>query len=673
MKILKYILSLTLVFGISCAKDDNDLSFLDRVAAPTNVSAQFLITQDNTGLVTITPNSDGGVSYNMTLGDPNVEAMNLDQGKNVQHTYDEGTYTVTTEAIGITGLKTLVSQELVVSFRAPENLVITTEIDSSNPFKVNVSATADYAASFLVYFDTTNTDETPTPLMLDSTVSFEYPLVGDYTIKVVALSGGTEVTEATEVVTISTPTQLPIDFEVFDSTVFIGFGGASAAVVDNPDSNGNVSSKVAKVIKGTPEPWAGNVITTSAPIDFSTKKIIKLDVWSPRPGGKLTFKLENLDDSDNYIEKEVTLVGNSAWEEVSIDFSDIDVSQSYQKLVWFFDFGTVGDGSADWTFYVDNIKQAFPSTGGFEKQIIENFEGTAPTLLPFGNAAAEVVTLNDLPSGLGVVTANVGQFLKPTGAEVWAGVTQELTTPLDLDTYNNIRVKTWSPKTEAVVKVKLENADASIVFEVDNTTTILNAWEELTYDFSAAPAAEYVKVVIFFDFGVGGDDSVYYYDDIQLINNGTSPLVFEDFEAEPALLPFGNATSEVITLDDLPSGLGNVSVKVAQFTKPTGAEVWAGVTRELATPLDLDAYGNISVQTWSPKIGAVVKVKLENADASIVFEVDKTTTTLNAWEELVYDFSAAPAADYVKVVIFFDFGVGGDNSVYYFDDYTLTD
>jgi len=39
----------------------------------------------------------------------------------------------------------------------------------------------------------------------------------------------------------------------------------------------------------------------------------------------------------------------------------------------------------------------------------------------------------------------------------------------------------------------------------------------------------------------------------------------------------------------------------------------------------------------------------------------------------VYDFSAAPAADYVKVVVFFDFGVGGDDSVYYFDDFTLTD
>ena len=88
---------------------------------------------------------------------------------------------------------------------------------------------------------------------------------------------------------------------------------------------------------------------------ISKKKLIKLDVWSPRPGGKLTFKIENGTDNKIFIEKEVTLKGNSAWEEVTIDFSDIDVSKTYQKLVWFFDIGTVGDGSSDWTFYVDNI------------------------------------------------------------------------------------------------------------------------------------------------------------------------------------------------------------------------------------------------------------------------------------------------------------------------------
>ena len=671
MKTLKYILSLTLIFFISCS-DDNDLGFVDNLTAPENVSAQFLITQDNTGLVTITPNSEGGVSYNVTLGDNTGDIVSIKQGENIQHTYAEGTYSIGIEAVGITGLSTVVSQDLVVSFRAPENLEITAQIDASNPFVINVSATADFASSFLVYYDVSNVNEEGTPLSLDGTVSFEYPSVGDYTIKVVALSGGSESSELTKVITITSPVELPIDFEIFDASVFQGFGGASNAVIDNPDTNGNTSAKVGQIIKNAPEVWAGNVITLSAPIDFSTKKVIKMNVWSPRPGGKILLKIENLEDGGIFFETEATTVGNSAWEEVSFNLSSIDTANSYQKIVLFFDFGTVGDGSSDWTFYVDDIKQAVPSTGSFAKLMVEDFEAT-PTLLPFGNSAAEVITLDDLPSGLGNVTAKVAQFSKPTGAEVWAGVTRELATTLDLGTYSNISVKTWSPKTGAVIKVKIENADASITHEVDMNTTVSNAWEELVYDFSGAPAADYVKVVVFFDFGVGGDDSVYYYDDIQLLNNGTPPSVFENFEDTPSLLPFGNAAAEVITLNDLPSGLGIVTAKVAQFSKPTGAEVWAGVTRELATPLDLDTYSSISLKTWSPKTGAVVKVKIENADASITHEVDMNTTVSSAWEELVYDFSAAPAADYVKVVVFFDFGVGGDDSVYYFDDFTLTD
>ena len=69
-----------------------------------------------------------------------------------------------------------------------------------------------------------------------------------------------------------------------------------------------------------------------------------------------------------------------------------------------------------------------------------------------------------------------------------------------------------------MVKVKLENADASIVYEVDVNTTVANSWEDLTYDFSTAPAADYVKVVVFFDFGNSGDGSVYYYDELKLTN-----------------------------------------------------------------------------------------------------------------------------------------------------------
>jgi len=517
IKKIKYLfsLSLVLVFFLNCSEDVNNLSFIDDVVAPTNLKAVFNIVPDNSGLVSITPNADGAVSYEIGFGDGSEDIAVVETGESITHVYEEGNYTVSIKAIGITGLESEATQQLVVSFRAPENLVINADIDASNPFQVNVSATADYAASFLVYFDSSNPDEEPTQMALEETVSFVYPLVGDYTVRVVAQSGGVETTEGTADVTVSTPTELPIDFEVFDTTVFFGFGGASGEVIDNPDTNGNPSAKVAKIVKGAPEVWAGNVIVASAPIDFSTKKLITLDVWSPRPGGTLTFKLENLNDAGIFIEKQVTLVGNSQWEEVSIDFSDIDESQSYQKLVWFFDLGTAGDGSDDWTFYVDNIDQDF--AGVVTSQMIEDFEGTPPAFTVFGDIAATEVIANPDASGINT-SGNVAQLTKSNGSQVWAGTFFEVGTPLDFASYTKVSVKTWAPKTGIVVKLKLENADASVTHEVDINNTLINQWEELVYDFSGAPAADYVRVVIFFDFGTAGDDSVYYFDEFTLTN-----------------------------------------------------------------------------------------------------------------------------------------------------------
>lgn len=671
MKTFKILFTTLMVLTlIGCADDDRETNFVDDVVAPTNVSAIFNITQDNSGLVAITPNADGAVSYEVGFGDDSGDTVSLDAGESITHMYDEGNYSVAIKAIGITGLETEGTQNLVVSFRAPENLMINAEIDASNPFQVNVSATADYAASFLVYFDTSNPDEVPTPMGLEEVVSFQYDLVGDYTIKVEALSGGTETTEGTAEVTISTPTELPIDFEVFDTTVFFGFGGASGDVIDNPDTSGNPSAKVAQIVKSGPEVWAGNVIVASAPIDFSTKKAITLDVWSPRPGGSLLFKLENLDDPGIFIEKQVTLVGNSAWEEVTIDFSDIDESQTYQKLVWFFDFGTVGDGSSDWTFYVDNIDQDF--AGLVTSQMVEDFEGAAPTFTVFGDIAATEVVANPDATGINL-SSNVAQLTKSSGSQVWAGTFFETSTPLDFDAFSQINVKTWSPTAGIVVKLKLENADASITHEVDLNTTMASAWENLLYDFSAAPVADYVRIVIFFDFGTAGDGSLYYFDDIELVGSGGIPdLEFQNFEGTaPTFTVFGDiAATEVIANPDM-SGL-NTTGNVAQLTKTSGSQVWAGTFFEVSTPLDFASYTQISVKTWSPKSGAVVKLKLENADASVTHEVDLNTSVINTWEELIYDFSAAPAADYVRVVIFFDFGTAGDDSVYYFDEFTLT-
>ena len=140
MKTIKYLFSLCLVVATvwSCVDDEKNVNLSD-VQAPTALELRFDVTQDNTGLVTLTPTAEGAISFDITLGDDTPEALEVENGANAQHTYEEGVYTVTATAYGITGLSTTLSQELVVSFQAPENLVVTVENDAAISKQVNVT------------------------------------------------------------------------------------------------------------------------------------------------------------------------------------------------------------------------------------------------------------------------------------------------------------------------------------------------------------------------------------------------------------------------------------------------------------------------------------------------------------------------------------------------------
>ena len=150
------------------------------------------------------------------------------------------------------------------------------------------------------------------------------------------------------------------------------------------------------------------------------------------------------------------------------------------------------------------------------------------------------------------------------------------------------------------------------------------------------------------------------------------PITFESFTVNYAFENFGNAISTVIDNPDA-SGI-NTSARVAQFVKNDGAEVWAGSFLTLENPIDFSSNKLFKMKVWSPKIGATVKLKVENLnDGDIGFEIDALTTVSNEWEELSFDFSAIDMAnEYQKVVVFFDFGNPGDDAVYYFDDIKLT-
>ncbi|MDQ2178680.1 hypothetical protein [Marinifilum sp. D714] len=678
MKILTKISAFIFILGIffACETDEDNLYSLDYIGAPTNVEAVFDITQDNSGLVSISPNAEGAQQFTIDFGDGS-ETETYKPGEVAEHVYTEGVYSVKIIAVSINGKATELVQELNVTFKAPENLEVNITNDTQNPRIVSVTATADFATVFEVYFGDVE-DEEPTMLMPGETVSHTYEAAGDYDVRIVAKSAGAATTEYTETVNVpeaADPINLPIDFESFTiNYAFENFGGTTSSVIDNPDASGiNTSAKVAQSNKSAgAEIWAGSFLTLENPIDFSSNTEFRVKVWSPKVGATVKLKVENLTDGNIGFEVDATTTVANEWEELTFDFSAIDQANEYQKVVIFFDFGNNGDDS---NYYFDDIKLVPASIPAFSS--IEDFEGTAPTFTVFGNIAD--VDVVDNPDATGVnITAKVAKLIKTANSETWAGAFFEASSALDFDNYSMIKVKTWSPKSGIVVKLKLENADASITHEVDASTTVANAWEELTYDFSGAPAADYVKVVIFFDFGNVGDDSVYYYDEIGLANEGgstTAPLSMEDFEGTaPEFTNFDGGNASVIDNPDA-SGI-NTSSKVGQMVK-NGGQTWGGAYFSLESPMDFATYKKVKMKVWSNKVGAKVLFKVENKDdSSVNYEVELTTSVANAWEELTYDYSGIDATkSYHNIVLIFDNGTTGDGSAdftYYFDDIELT-
>ena len=93
-----------------------------------------------------------------------------------------------------------------------------------------------------------------------------------------------------------------------------------------------------------------------------------------------------------------------------------------------------------------------------------------------------------------------------------------LDVPIDFSETESISIKTWSPKADIPVRLKLEGPGGEFI-ELDVNTTVENEWETLTWDFSGQTAGvDWLTVVIFFEFVVDlpGDGSTYYYDDIEL-------------------------------------------------------------------------------------------------------------------------------------------------------------
>ncbi len=156
---------------------------------------------------------------------------------------------------------------------------------------------------------------------------------------------------------------LPLDFESNTETYpFTDFGGGATTIISNPYPNAvNSSSNVVRIIKNPGETFAGSVIQMAGPIDFSTNKIIKVKVWSPVAGKKLLLKFEGspTDFDGGAFETDAIVTKANEWEELTFDYNSPTlfppVNNNDNKIVFFFDFGTQGDGGPNSTFYFDDV------------------------------------------------------------------------------------------------------------------------------------------------------------------------------------------------------------------------------------------------------------------------------------------------------------------------------
>jgi hypothetical protein len=700
MKILKYFFSITLLLCVlaGCKKDlSNDTSFASKAPASAKLSVLFDITQDNTGLVTITPNGEGAISYDIYYGDTATTPVKIAAGKNTTHTYTEGVYNVKIVGYNIAGKTTEATQPLTVSFKAPENLKVTV---ATNILTVNIAASAIYETLFKVYYgDSSTASPVPfTPFLEGQTVMHTYASAGTYIIKVVALSGGAATTTYLDTIKVAKQLDLPVSFD--DANVdysLLDFGGNSSAVAVDPASSTN---KVMKVIKTAgAQVWGGTTLggtigfASHIPIAAGNTRM-SIRVYSPAAGLDIKLKIEDHTDPTHSVETDVKTTVANQWETLVFDFKNqatgtaaLNLAYIFDKASLFFDFGTAGSGKI---FYADDLKMAPPSLAQIDLPVTFDDVKTDYTVTDFGGNLS-AVTADPMNSG-----NNVMKSIKTSGAQSWAGTTVGTGSgfasviPISASA-TKMSIRIFSPAAGLDIKLKIEeHTDGTHSVETDTKTTVANQWETLTFDFSNPAAGtsawnaafKYDKASLFFDFGNSGNGKAYYFDDLQMakavviLKQINLPVTFDDATVDYSVTDFGSNQSSLAT-DPV-----NSSNMVMKSIKTTGAQSWAGTT--IGTALGFSAKipvtasaTKMSVKVYSPAAGIDIKLKIEDHnDGTHSVETDTKTTVANQWETLVFDFIAPAvgtsawnaAYNYDKASIFFDFGNAGDGRTYYFDD-----
>ena len=529
-KIRTFYKALLILIVISSCKDETNLEFLNDVALPSNIGVNFIVTQDNTGLVTITPFAEGATSFDIDFGDGS-ESENFENGESTQHVYPEGNYTVGVVATNLIGESAEITQELVISFQAPRNLEVSIENDVAVSRKVNITATAEFAATFEFYSGEDGIVQPVATGNIGDEISYDYAAPGIYAVKVVAKGGAIETTEYAEDFEVteilapitrapSPPGRSPEDVISMYSDQY------QQTTVDSYTTSWSVVALQEEVaIEGNQTlvyrdlAYAG-IITEAAPINAAAMEMVHFDVWSTNVNA---FKIKFVDfngtgyngGTDN-IEFEVSNTIDQEGEWVSFDlplsdFTDVPFSDINQTVISADPVGTV---------FIDNLYFYKAASGpSFDDGLLTNGD--------FENGSDSWIVGVDDSSPAPVVTTNGNTYysvnVEAAGNVYDVNVSQKVA--LNEGTSYTLTFDAWSDTNRSIVAgIGLSGppwTNTGAPLDITPTRTTFS----ITYS-SIGFGASDARVL----FDIGGEVGLVNIDNVSLIVGSGNLLSNGDFE-----------------------------------------------------------------------------------------------------------------------------------------------
>ncbi len=317
------------------------------------------------------------------------------------------------------------------------------------------------------------------------------------------------------------------NFESIKMNIFSAGTNGTISVVANPDTAGNPSMYVGRMVRGFDgDPWAGWYATLPTAIDLTANPYVHIKVWKPRIS-PVVFKVEEAagNSGDVFPMNPQALTGQ--WEELVFDMSTSPATGEYVKIVLIPDFEDPLTLTEDITLYFDDFYvNDDPTLGSAPVQQMENFETIPLNYMLGGEDDDSYMELIPNPDKTGVnLSPYVCHFFRDMDGVPWGGFWSNLPAEIDVTENKYVHVKVWKPRISPI-KFKIEGGAAgNIEIESMYPQTLINEWEDMVFDFSEKTGT-YPIIAFLPDFAdpVGlTEDIDIYFDDI-ILNNDPNPI-----------------------------------------------------------------------------------------------------------------------------------------------------